>query len=242
MSSYLRTMLVLGVGLVASLIAGGCGSSGMNYPHMVVREDGLPDGQTLLSLATSKDGAVDYQQLRDAFGRVTELRYRLPEGNSWWIVKLDAVDAATVPHLIIALDGTPYDFIERLYREEGLFRLFYRPSRVVSCSAGMTVLVGRRFNQNRLARQPVSRLPGVKKRLGDRTDRKNSACAVGASIKRCFTQRNKAGYSGSAAVEGGATGTSEFFALPPVPTAQVEKFQGLSVEMGMSAPYNFALP
>jgi len=81
----------------------------------------------------------DYRQIFDAKGRKVELQFVLCDDSNLEHVSLDAVEPDTVPHVIIALDGVPYHLVEELY-EQGRFRLFHPPARVISCFPCMTDL------------------------------------------------------------------------------------------------------
>ena len=81
----------------------------------------------------------DYRQIFDAKGRKVQLQFGLSDAADTKSVDLDAVEPNGVPHVIIALDGVPYHLVEELY-EQGQFRLFHPPARVISCFPCMTDL------------------------------------------------------------------------------------------------------
>ncbi len=91
-----------------------------------------------LTYDTDGNQRPDYwQRLNDA-GRVVELRFDDDRnGEPDAVVDLSAVDAAEVPHFIIALDGCPYVCAEQAYRQ-GRLRLFRPPVRVISPFPAMT--------------------------------------------------------------------------------------------------------
>jgi hypothetical protein len=91
----------------------------------------------VISFDTDKDGQPDYWQRFDDNGRIVELRFSRQNGEPNEVVLLDKLVSQGLPHFIIALDGVPYGVVEELCRR-GKFRLFYPPSRVVTCFPGMT--------------------------------------------------------------------------------------------------------
>lgn len=118
------------------VVLSGCQSL-PDFPDRAVKMERLDDGRELLSFDTTGDSQVDYQQVWDADGRVCELRYIADGEQTGLTVELATVERSDVPHYVIALDGVPFELVEQLY-ERGSFRLFGRPSRVVSCFPGMT--------------------------------------------------------------------------------------------------------
>lgn len=134
----MRDVFGLTVGVLAfGLVFAGCAAP-----------EGLPEPtnqrveaqETVLTFDTDDDGKTDYWQYRQPHGRITAVAFAKAEANAPGPrLELDSVDAATVPHLIIALDGVPYDVVADLYRR-GYFRLFHPPSRVVCCFPAMTDL------------------------------------------------------------------------------------------------------
>jgi hypothetical protein len=91
----------------------------------------------IISFDIDKDGYADYWQRFDDGGRIVELRLNRQKGEPNEVVLLDKLVSQALPHFIIALDGVPYGLVEELYRQ-GRFRLFYPPSRVITCFPGMT--------------------------------------------------------------------------------------------------------
>jgi len=105
----------------------------------------------LLSYDRDGDGVGDYQQVLNQTGRKVELRFGNENTEQYEVVQLDKL-SSEVPHFIIALDGVPYELVEELYRAGG-FRLFHRPSRLISCFPSMTDLA---FNRLFGGRQPLA--------------------------------------------------------------------------------------
>jgi hypothetical protein len=104
----------------------------------------LDDSVRIISFDMDKDGRADYWQRFDCSGRKVELRFSPQPGGPNEVVLLDGFASKEVPHFIIALDGVPYDLVEGLY-QQGWFRLFHPPSRVVTCFPGMTDLAFQRM-------------------------------------------------------------------------------------------------
>ena len=97
------------------------------------------------------DGQADYiQTLTVTDGHVTELRFLGgPANHAGHVVRLDDVPNGEVPHVVIALDGVPFELVEQLYRQ-GRFRLFYPPSRLISTFPAVTdVMYSRIFGTRR---------------------------------------------------------------------------------------------
>lgn len=81
----------------------------------------------------------DYFQYVDDMGRIVALGYD-ENGDGQPDVRVDlrvTQSDPQYPHYVILLDGIPYDIVARMY-EQGHFRLFYPPSKVVSPFPGMT--------------------------------------------------------------------------------------------------------
>jgi len=81
----------------------------------------------------------DYFEYLNADGRITDLGYDTDgDGNVDLRVSLEAMNTDPQnPHYVILLDGIPYDLVVKMI-EEGHFRLFYPPSRVVGPFPSMT--------------------------------------------------------------------------------------------------------
>ncbi|MBN1341849.1 MAG: hypothetical protein JXQ73_04175 [Phycisphaerae bacterium] len=96
------------------------------------------DGGRRLSYDTNDDKVADYWQILDGAGRVVFLEFDDDrDGTADHTVDLRQVRCQDVPHLIIALDGCPYDCVDEVYRAGGL-RLFHEPVRMISCFPAMT--------------------------------------------------------------------------------------------------------
>ncbi len=140
MGRMMRPVMVGGVMLVAVAVTvvfmAGCKQM-PQFPDRPMRLYPTSDGGKIIAFDTNKDYKADYWQRANVDGRKTELKF---SDHSEWAettIKLDDIHSADVPHFIIAMDGVPYTLVEELYNQ-GCFRLFYRPSRVVSSFPGMT--------------------------------------------------------------------------------------------------------
>ena len=131
---------VIGGIVLPAAFALACGCSGPGrFPQRAMRVEPLDDGGRIVLYDTNGDRQADYQQRLDQTGRKVELRFEAMPDRSAQQVELDSLDADTVPHFIIALDGVPYSIVRELY-DKGCFRLFYPPSRLISCFPSMTDL------------------------------------------------------------------------------------------------------
>ncbi len=121
---------------VLLLLVVGCDPS-RRFPAAPIARERHDDAQVLV-YDTNGDKRGDYWQMQDAAGRSVVLQFDdNRDGQPDETVDLRRVRARDVPHLIIVLDGCPYDCVEAVYREGGL-RLFYPPVRMISCFPAMT--------------------------------------------------------------------------------------------------------
>jgi len=109
------------------------------FPNRAVSVIPTEDGGRIYEFDTNKDKQTDYWQVENPQGRKVELRYFGSDGKSVTIVKIDSYNNSEVPHLVLAMDGVPYELVEQLY-VDGYFRLFYPPQRVISTFPAMTDL------------------------------------------------------------------------------------------------------
>jgi len=120
------------------------------FPNRPMRVDMGKDGGRVLAFDTNKDHRPDYWQRQGRVGRKVELQFDGDKPAE--VVLLDEVAGEDVVHFIIVMDGVPYSLVKELY-EQGCFRLFYHPSRVVSCFPGMTDVAFQRVFKGR---KPIS--------------------------------------------------------------------------------------
>ena len=129
------------ISVVAGLLACflgtmGCGS-GQMFP--TTHTAGLTaDGAQQRGYDTNSDGKDDYYQELDTTGRVIRVGFDSDQNGSVdEQVDLDELDLSECRELYILLDGVPYEMMAEMYAQ-GHFRLFHRPSRLISCFPSMT--------------------------------------------------------------------------------------------------------
>ncbi|MBN1489743.1 MAG: hypothetical protein JXA69_07485 [Phycisphaerae bacterium] len=128
---------VVTLAIVSLWLAAGCTSGPDFSKPMDIRH---ADAETIVTFDMDGDGCADYWQYQESNGRKRALAYTIPlVGTTGERIELDDVDPASCPHFLIALDGVPFDVVDRLYRE-GRFRLFYPPRRLICCFPSMTDL------------------------------------------------------------------------------------------------------
>lgn len=130
-----KSMTVLLMIFAAALLAG-CGAV-PRFCETSMCVHILGNSGRIISFDMDRDGQADYWQRFDSAGRKVELRFSQQPGEPNEVILLDRLVLQEVPHFIIALDGVPYELVEELY-QQGRFRLFHPPSRVVTCFPGMT--------------------------------------------------------------------------------------------------------
>jgi len=136
--------------VMAMLIPCGC-TPIPNFPVEPMTSDAA--GPERLAFDVNGDGRADYWQRCNAQGRKRLLEFDDDaDGKPDTQVDLDAIPGSECPHFVIVLDGVPYKLIHELY-EQGRFRLFRPPSRLISCFPSMTDLaLARAFH----AEQPLA--------------------------------------------------------------------------------------
>jgi len=112
----------------------GCAS----LPHFPVQP--VQPGAQRLAFDTDADGRDDYWQDVNADGRKTVLHFDTDgDGAPDVDASLDGPPPDDDLHVIIVLDGVPFELVQELY-EAGHFRLFPPPSRLISVFPAMTDL------------------------------------------------------------------------------------------------------
>jgi len=124
--------------LLAFAIIAGCGGP-LRFPSAPLAEK-----ETHLGLVqaydTNGDKRADCFLTRNADGREFRIGYDTTgDGAADSFVRLDDIPFADCRHVVIVLDGVPYDLVEA-FRAKGRLRLFYPPARVISTYPAMTDL------------------------------------------------------------------------------------------------------
>jgi len=115
------------------LLAGGCAAFPKSAPTEFTQDYRCWDVKT--------NDQCDYFQYLDPSGRVVALGYD-DDRDGQPEIRIELADSCSddqCPHYVILLDGIPYSLVKQLY-DEGGFRLFHPPSRLVSCFPSMTDL------------------------------------------------------------------------------------------------------
>ena len=122
---------------VAALLGGCASAAHLAWPEEP-RQQPTAEGDTLLAYDMQGSGKPDYTQRLHA-GRKTVLYFDdAHDGQMEEEVRIDRPDPAW-PHYEIILDGVPYRLVAELW-DQGHFRLFPRPSKVISTFPSMTDL------------------------------------------------------------------------------------------------------
>ena len=119
--------------LVLCVWVGGCAS----FP----KTPAVQNDNQVRRWKTTPDDPSDYFQYLDDNGRIVGLGFD-DDGDGAADCKVDLLtvcEDGSCPHYVIALDGIPFHLLQQLY-DEGLFRLFHRPAKVVSTFPSMTDL------------------------------------------------------------------------------------------------------
>jgi len=129
-------LAALGFG-IAFLVAG-CGGP-LRFPSAPLAEK-----ETHLGLVqaydTDGDKRADYFTTQGPDGRIDRIGYDTTgDGAADSFVRLDDIPFADCRHVVIVLDGFPYDLV-KTFRDKGRLRLFYPPARVISTYPAMTDL------------------------------------------------------------------------------------------------------
>jgi len=124
--------------LLAFAIIAGCGGP-LRFPSAPLAEKETGAG-LVQAYDTNGDKRADCFLTRNADGREFRIGYDTTgDGAADAFVNLDDIPFADCRHVVIVLDGVPYDLIEA-FRAKGRLRLFYPPARVISTYPAMTDL------------------------------------------------------------------------------------------------------
>ena len=128
-------ILIVAAVAVCLLIMVGCGPKEA-FPSSFRSVEA--EGRGVRIYDTNNDGRADYFQELNENGRVVRLLF---DGNKDGLIEqrvdLDRLDPAECRELYVLLDGVPFDLLAEFY-EQGHFRLFRRPSRMISTFPSMT--------------------------------------------------------------------------------------------------------
>ena len=148
MPNAIRRPRIHVAGLVATTaLAVGCAGPGPKLlPAAPMTILSLPDGGASHRYDTNHDGRWDYSERLSPDGRVVFLRFDTNGDN---VVDLEvdravAAAAGEMRHLIILLDSIPFVMVRDLWAQ-GRFRLFHKPTRVISPFPAMTDLAFSEF-------------------------------------------------------------------------------------------------
>ncbi len=110
------------------------------FPAEPAARKDLPGGAVELRYDTDHDGTADFAERLSPKGRIVALQYDPANADGATdanTVVLDALAAGDCRALLIILDSIPFDLV-REARNEGRFRLFHPPSRIISPFPVMT--------------------------------------------------------------------------------------------------------
>ena len=124
--------------LLAFAIITGCGEP-LRFPSAPLAEKKTHLG-LVQAYDTNGDKRADCFLTRDADGREFRIGYdTMGDGAADSFVNLDDIPFDDCRHVVIVLDGVPYDLVEA-FRAKGRLRLFYPPARVISPYPAMSDL------------------------------------------------------------------------------------------------------
>jgi hypothetical protein len=127
-----RFVLCLG-----SILSMGCGFR-TSFPTPLATR--VEQGETVVAFDMNHDGRPDFWEYQPADGRIRALAYATPGTDEPGPrIELDDIPVNECPHLLIGLDGVPFEVVDDVWRQ-GHLRLFRPPTRVVCCFPSMTDL------------------------------------------------------------------------------------------------------
>jgi hypothetical protein len=134
-ATSVRSAIRLGL-LAAALVAGCAPEPHFPKPLQVC----LAEQENVLAFDMDGNGRPDFWEYQRPDDRKHAIAYARPgtDGPAPRI-ELDALPPADCPHLVLVLDGVPFEIVDELW-QQGRFRFFYPPARVVCCYPSMTDL------------------------------------------------------------------------------------------------------
>ncbi len=125
---------------VAECVAGLLVLAGCRAPAVRFPPDPLAVTGTRADYDTDGDGKADFFLLANAAARFDRIAYdRSGDGKPDHVVHLDPLHPALCRHLVIVLDGIPFDVLKEFY-ESGHLRVFHPPAQLVPPYPVMTDL------------------------------------------------------------------------------------------------------
>jgi hypothetical protein len=120
---------------ILAFLLGGCSQPALTFP-LAPAESAA--GRSAYD--TDGDGVVDFFTMAGPAGRIDRIAYDDDkDGEPDRLIHLDAIPATQVRHLVIVLDGMPYDIVAEQY-EAGRLRLFGPPAVLIPPYPAMTDL------------------------------------------------------------------------------------------------------
>jgi len=130
-----RAVRAAGRVLLGLLAGAGCRPPAVTFPF-----EPVSSGDRRSGFDTDGDGRADFFLLVNEDGRVDRIGYdRTGDGEPDRLVHLDAIDRSRARHLVLVLDGVPFDVLSE-FRAEGRLRVFHAPAAMVAPYPVMTDL------------------------------------------------------------------------------------------------------
>jgi hypothetical protein len=130
--------LVLVVGVLGAGLCLSCGCAGKPRLAPVPQSGVNSEDQAVRTFDFNGDGKCDYREILGADGAVRYHQFD-PRGDGSFSDVLDrqTLDPDKTQHVFLLLDGLPYSLIEQMW-QDGYFRIFGRPGRIVSSFPSLT--------------------------------------------------------------------------------------------------------
>lgn len=135
MTGNLKLIVMILLSSPAWLFLPGCGAPAAMFPDKAIS---VSDARA--DYDTDGDGRADFFCMFDSTGRITKIAYdRSGDGKPDEIIHLDAVNPRLSRHLVLVLDGFPFDVVREFY-DSGHLRMFHSPAVVIPPYPVMTDL------------------------------------------------------------------------------------------------------